>query len=133
MNSLAVTPIYAAICGIILVAFSLRVIRFRQRHRVDLGDGGHPQLQRAIRVHGNFVEYVPLSLILICLLELTGAPPLMLHLLGAGLLVSRLGHAWGLMSRVGTSVGRAVGMVGTFMVILVASVTLLSRVLPGGV
>ncbi|MEN9842262.1 MAG: hypothetical protein RLZZ612_91 [Pseudomonadota bacterium] len=33
--------------------------------RVAVGDGGHPELLRAMRVHANFAEYVPLSLGLI--------------------------------------------------------------------
>ena len=40
----------------------------RNRHKIGIGDGGDKALARKIRVHGNFVEYVPLGLLLMALL-----------------------------------------------------------------
>lgn len=92
----AVTPLYAALCGLLLLALSFRVIILRGRHHVKIGDGGHDDLQRAIRVQGNFAEYVPLLLILLFMLELSRhAPVWALHILGAMIFIGRICHAIG--------------------------------------
>ncbi|MDP1674532.1 MAG: MAPEG family protein [Burkholderiales bacterium] len=58
-----ITPLYAAILGLIFVALSLQTIRLRRRHRVALGDGDHAPLRQAMRVHANFaaVPRLPFS------------------------------------------------------------------------
>lgn len=122
----AVTPLYAALCALLLIAVSLRVITLRNRHNVRLGDGGHDDLRAAIRVQGNFAEYVPLALLLLFLLELSRQAPLWaLHLLGLALFLGRLAHAFGLTRTLGRSPGRVIGMALTFSMLLIAAVWLL--------
>ena len=121
-----VTPFYAALCGILLVVLSLRVIMLRHRHQVSLGTGAQPELECAIRAQGNFTEYVPLALLLLLLLEISHqAPGWALHLLGLLLVVGRIAHAIGVSRSAGTTFGRAGGMLCTFAVILLAAVWLL--------
>lgn len=120
-----VTPLYAALCGLLLIVLAVRVIRLRQRHSVGIGDGGHADLGKAIRVHANFVEYVPLALLLLFLLELTRQPVWALHLLGAMLFLGRILHAWGLSRTAKLSSGRAIGIGLTFTVIVITSLWLL--------
>jgi uncharacterized membrane protein YecN with MAPEG domain len=36
---------------------------------IAIGDAGNPEMLRAMRVHSNFAEYVPLSLLLIYFVE----------------------------------------------------------------
>ncbi len=50
----------------------------------------------AIRAHGNFAEYVPLTLLLMALCELAGVGALWLHLGGVLLLAGRILHAIGI-------------------------------------
>lgn len=131
MSFLPFTAFYAAICGLILVMLSAQVINQRRKGRVALGDGGHPGLMRAIRVQANFVEYAPLSLIVLGLLEMSGGAPVWaIHLLGAALVLGRLLHAQGLGSKPGESFGRMAGMILTFTMLVVASVWLLAVALP---
>jgi uncharacterized membrane protein YecN with MAPEG domain len=99
---------------LLYLGLSVRVIRWRRRELVALGDGGRPALQRALRVHGNFAEYVPLALILLALAELTGAAALLLHLLGLALLGGRALHAYGVSQAEENYRFRAAGMVLTF-------------------
>ena len=120
-----ITPLYASLCGLLLIVLALRVVRLRQRHNVGIGDGGHKDLSLAIRVHANFVEYVPLALLLLFLLELSRQPAWALHLLGAALFLGRVVHAWGLSLTRRASPGRVVGITLTFIVIVVASLWLL--------
>lgn len=116
-----ITMTYASILGLIYVALGMRVVRGRIRSRVGLGHGGNEVLERDIRIHGNFAEYVPLALILIALLESGGGPGILIRWLGGTLVIARLLHIWGLTQSTGGSVGRSVGTVLTFLVILTAS------------
>lgn len=110
---------YSALLALLLLALSYRVTRERQRAKVGLGDGGDPDLGRAIRAHANFVEYVPLALVLLLICELAGGAPWLLHGAGGVLLVSRVLHAQGLSSSSGLSRGRFYGTLGTWAVMLV--------------
>lgn len=125
----AVTPLYAALCGLLLLALGVAVIRLRQKYRVNTGDGGHPDLARAMRVQANFVEYVPLTLLLLFLLELSRQPVWALHLLGAALFIGRVLHAWGYLASAGPTAGRMIGIVLTLSTLGITSLWLLAVVL----
>jgi len=62
-----ITPLYAAIIALIFVGLSFRTLLLRRRLGIAIGTGKNPQLTRAMRVHSNFAEYVPISLILMIL------------------------------------------------------------------
>lgn len=78
-------------------------------------------LQRTIRAHGNFIEYVPLGLLFLVALEFMQASTGLLWLLGATLLVSRIFHAWGVIETYGPSPKRAIGFFGTCLVYILGS------------
>ncbi len=82
-------------------------------------------LQRTVRAHGNFIEYVPLGLLLLVALEWMQAATGLLWFLGAMLILARIAHAWGLIQTYGPSAGRAIGFFGTWLVYLVGSVACL--------
>src|SRR5262249_23241733 len=117
-----ITALYAGINGLIMVALAFWVVRNRVRARVGIGDKGDAQLARAIRAHGNNVEYVPYALVLMLLLEITGGAHWWLHVLGVALTVGRLAHGWGLTQPEGESPGRAIGIATSWGVILIAGV-----------
>ena len=60
-----VSALYAGLVAFLLIKFSWEVVRLRTQYRVGYGDGGFRELQGAIRVHGNAVEYVTIGLILL--------------------------------------------------------------------
>lgn len=78
-------------------------------------------LQRKVRAYGNFLEYVPLGILFITILELMHSPSWMLWLLGSALTIGRVAHAWGLITTYGPSLGRAVGFFLTWMVYIVGA------------
>ena len=121
MMSVAVTPLYAGLLGLLLMVLSWRVVVARRAAGVSLGIGDDAALQRAVRAHGNFVEYVPLGLLLLLLGELAAVWPWSLHLLGGMLLLGRLLHAWGLSAADGPNFGRYWGTLLTWLMILFAS------------
>ena len=116
-----ITALWAGLLGILSLALAMNVVRGRVSENVIFGDGGVTILQQRIRVHGNFVEYVPIALVLLLVLELNGTSPLVLNVLGGGLFAGRLLHAFGLSTNTGTSPGRFIGTVLTWLAILAAS------------
>lgn len=119
------TPVYAAILGLGFVGLSFLTLRLRRQNKIALGDGGNPQLLRAIRVHSNFAEYVPIALILIYMTESIGAPIYLIHFLGISLLIGRLSHAWGVSQENEDFKFRVFGMIATFNAIIVSSLYIL--------
>lgn len=91
-----ITSIYASLSALLIVKLTLAVIKLRRKNRVSVGDGGNEELQLAIRAHSNAVEYIPVTLVLLLTLELNGAPKILIHILGAALLIGRILHAMGL-------------------------------------
>jgi hypothetical protein len=121
MLQLPITSLTAAILAVVYVGLAVFIIRLRFRLRVGLGDGDQPELQRAIRMHGNFAEYVPFMLLLLLLCEAQQIAAPWLYLLAGLTVFGRLSHALGLWLRSGTSVPRFLGMISTFAVLLVAA------------
>ena len=113
---LPISGLYAGLATILVITLAFVVIRQRQTLRVGIGDGGHESLARAIRVHANAVETLPLSLLLLVILEVNQASASSLHIFGGLLMLGRVLHAWGLSHKTGTSFGRFWGMVITLLV-----------------
>ncbi|MBB5015669.1 MAPEG family protein [Rehaibacterium terrae] len=122
-----ITGLYAALAALLVVFLGYRVAVVRLARQIALGAGGDRMLEQRMRVHGNAVEYLPLALLQLALLELTGHAGWIVHLCGAALIVSRLLHAWGLSRHYGKSVGRLLGIVGTWGVMMAMAVLLLVR------
>ncbi len=78
-------------------------------------------LQRKVRAHSNFTEYVPLALLLIVALELMNASSVLIWLLGSCLTIARIVHAYGVIKIYGPSPGRAFGFFLTWFVYLLGS------------
>jgi uncharacterized membrane protein YecN with MAPEG domain len=91
-----IASIYASLSALVIVKLAVSVIKLRRKNRVSVGDGGNEALQLAIRTHANAVEWIPISLLLLLTLELNGAPTILIHILGATLLIGRILHAMGL-------------------------------------
>lgn len=118
-----ISSIYAGILALLIVWLSLNVIKLRKAKKVRLGDGAEPELQIGIRAQGNATEYIPISLILLILLELGGAPILIVHLGGIAVIVGRLLHAKGLLAQ--NFRYRALGMqITIFTIIGLASINI---------
>ncbi len=86
--------LYVCICALMIVRLSLNVIGLRRQHKVSLGDGGHEDLQRAIRAHANAIEYMPIGLLLLLGLEFNQAPLWLVHILGVAFVAGRVLHAF---------------------------------------
>jgi len=117
--------LYAALLALLYVVLSVRTLRLRRRLRIAIGDAGSTEMLRAMRVHSNFAEYVPLSLLLVYFTELSDAPSVLVHALGVCLLVGRLSHAFGVSQPKENFKFRVFGMALTFTALGVSSAYLL--------
>lgn len=125
---LTITPLYAGLLGLWYLLLSARVVRGRMRQKISLGDGGDPAMNRRIRGHANFAEYVPLILLMMGMLELGGVTAAwVLHALGLGLLIARLAHGIALSFSHYWMAGRMLGAALSFIVLAVASLLCLWR------
>jgi len=121
-----ITAVFAALLALMLVGISVRVTVLRARKKINLFDGGDEQLGRAIRVQGNFVEYVPMALALMALMEWTGAAPWLVYVAAIALFVARVVHAFGLYSSVFPA--RVAGTSITWIVIAAEALVVLGRI-----
>lgn len=120
---LIVTSIFAAFLTAIYIKLAFNVIKLRRKNKVPLGSGGINDLEKAIRAHGNFSEYVPIGLILLACLELNGAPWWLIVLFGTTLLIGRLFHANGINQEPESFDNRIRGMKLTFYTLIGLIVT----------
>ncbi len=117
-----VVPIYAGLLAILYCALAVRTIRLRRIHKVALGYGKSSELEKAMRVHGNFAEHVPLALILLTFLELQETSRWLLHAGCILLVLGRLSHAYGVSQLNEDYRFRIAGMAQTLTVVVVAAV-----------
>ena len=71
----AIAALYAGLIGLLLLALAARISGLRRQRKIGLGDGGDPLLLRAIRAHGNTVEWGVPAIVLLLVADLTRASP----------------------------------------------------------
>ena len=123
LPSIEITVLFAAIFGVIQVILTLRVGLYRMSNNINVGDGGDEELLKRIRGHGNFIETVPMALLLLLLNELNGLADTYLIILASTLLVARLLH-YSALALGGPQILRPIGMIGTLLTILASSLLL---------
>lgn len=116
-----ITALYAGLLALWSIALEVPIGRLRMATNVSLEAGGNKELTVAIRRHANFVEHVPLALILLALIELNGTSATLLHLLGSVLLLARVLHPFGLNYDQMRTPLRGLGSAGTLLVIALSS------------
>lgn len=133
MYMISASALYASIFGLAFAVLSWRVSSMRMAKKIPIFDGGDLEMGRAIRVHGNFIEYVPIFLVMLMLYELMGGSHTMAYLYGFIFLLARVLHAYGLgyaekyskdFKKVSNQHFRAVGAVLTYLLLVVLSFSL---------
>jgi len=122
-----IVPVYAAVLAFIYIVLSTRVIQARRSAKVAIGTKGDVQLERKMRVHANFAEYVPFALVLATFVEMQGRPAWFIHLLCLALVAGRVIHAYGVSQMHENFRLRMAGMGTTFTVLAVMALSLLTR------
>ena len=117
-----ITAFSVAILTLIYIALSIAALRRRKAVQIAIGDGDDKLLQRRIRAHGNFQEYVPISLITLGFFELLGAEDWLVMLCASCLIIGRLLHAFGVSQVREKFIFRILGMSLTFATMIIASI-----------
>ena len=125
IEMLEITSIYASLIAILFLWLSARVIIYRRRNRISLGDSGSKSLLKRMRAHANCAEYAPIALILLALVEFSGAPSYVVHGLGVLLVAGRFVHGWGFSASPPVMNARVLGMVVTLSMIALSALGLL--------
>ena len=124
--SIQAATLWGGLLILLLLVLSSVVVSRRRRHLIEFGDGGNPEMTPAVRAFGNAAEYIPAGMCGLILLAFLGAPALLIHAVGGMLFAGRVIHALGLLFQEGPSLGRSVGMILTWLALLVASVSLIA-------
>jgi uncharacterized membrane protein YecN with MAPEG domain len=112
----------AGLLGLLAVSLTVSVGRLRMQKKIYLGDGGDPEMLAEIRAHGNFMEYVPLCLLLIYVVS-DFYTFWYVAVLSLVLLLSRVLHAGGLLGFI--PLGRTLGASGTTLILAITSAMLI--------
>ena len=117
-----VTALYGALLALLLLVLAGRVSLARSRLGIGIGHGNDPGLARAVRAHGNAVEWTLPMLILMLVSEVDGASRLFLHTCGVIFVIARVAHAAGVSRTSKGSSPRFWGMAGTWLVMVALAV-----------
>ncbi|MEZ5901002.1 MAG: MAPEG family protein [Hyphomicrobiaceae bacterium] len=125
-----ITAFYTALLAPLFLYLSVRVIGRRREAKVALGPGDDSILLRRMRVHANFAEYVPFTLLSMGLAEGVGVASLVIHIIGVVLVAGRYIHAYGVSQQPENFKLRVTGMTATFTAIALSAIMILVKVLP---
>lgn len=121
--SMPITLTYASIFALFALVLSFRAGSFRGKAGISVlfGDPANMELAERVRVHQNFLEYVPMILIVMGAIEANGGSSVFLYLVGGLLIIARIAHAVGLKHEDMAHKGRFVGAAGTALITLAAA------------
>lgn len=111
-----ITALYASALALLLIWLAFQVIKQRRSKKIAYADGGVESLQIARSAQSNASEYIPITLILMALLEYNGASVLWIHLAGIAFVIGRVIHARGILAE--DLKGRVTGMKLTFFTMI---------------
>ena len=113
------TFLYAGLLGLLSVFLANQVLHARVQP-----DSPEWKDSTTLRVQANFVENVPLALVLLFGVELATGSALAVHTFGSLLLMCRLLHAFGMSRNPGATYPRLIGAQGTFVLLSAMSFVL---------
>ena len=132
--TLQITAITAALMGLLLLALAIETVSHRFRTQAAFGDAQDPGLIAATRSHGNLAEHAPIVLIMLGLLEYSGANATLVTSVAGVFVAARVAHVIGLHQKSvpgKAPLARQIGVIGTWLVMLVLAGLLLFGALAG--
>lgn len=123
--ALPVSALYTGLFLLLMLALAINVVRLRMSEGVSMGDGDNNKLRAAVRSHGNAAEYVPLVLIGMAMLEGLGVSASLLFLYGGVFFLGRILHVLGLAAERSVNKMRQMGIVLSWLTMLVMAIHLL--------
>ena len=123
MPDLPITGLYTGLTIFLAFILSAGIGTYRGKTKISIGDGGDPETLLRMRRHGNLVETAALTLLALAIIEINGASSMLLHGLGIAYLLARVAHPIGLKKDDVTHPLRAIGAMGSMLVMLIAGGT----------
>lgn len=121
--TLPITGLYVGLTIILAIVLGSRIGFYRAKVGISILDGGNMEVAQRMRVHGNLMETAALTLLAMAVIEINGAGSTLLHGLGIAYLLARIGHAIGLKHDNIRHPLRAIGAMGSTLVMLIAGLT----------
>ncbi len=121
--SMPITLMYASIFAFFALVLSFRAGSFRGKSGISVlfGDPTNMELAERVRAHQNFLEYVPILIIVMGAIEINGGSDMFLYVTGDLLFIARIAHAMGLKHDNMAHKGRLIGAAGTALITLVVA------------
>ena len=123
--AIEITATYAAVLALMMMGLFYYVTMLRASADVSINDGGNIALAERMRRHGNFVETVPMALIVLALAEAAGMGATYVHAAGLILIASRVVHPFGVRHDKAATFARIASGSGTTIAILIPVASLL--------
>jgi len=123
-DALRMVALYIAANAFIMLVLSMLVTRARVKTDTPIGDGGNPAMMGIMRAHENNTEYVPVPLVILIAVLMLGGTWIPIHIIGGTLTLGRILHGIGLSRHTGPSVLRLLGMVFTWLSMIIGIVAL---------
>jgi uncharacterized membrane protein YecN with MAPEG domain len=114
---LPITLTIAGAAAIVNIWLAIRIVTIRVKAKVLIGDGGNPLLAARMRAQLNYIEYTPLVLILLGLIEAAHGTQTWLWGVGIVYILGRIVHPFGLDRQTANPL-RAVGILTTWIVLI---------------
>jgi len=119
-----VLSLTVAVLSFFYFALTVMVVRCRRKFKLPYLVNEDKQLVVKVRAHANFIEYVPLALIIMLMSVMLAVPVFILSLASIMLICGRVLHAYSLLKLEHKHIYtcRVAGMVLTFVMILLLSI-----------
>jgi uncharacterized membrane protein YecN with MAPEG domain len=91
-----ITYYFTSIFAFYYLFLTFKTIRTRRKVKIAIGNSDNENLTRINRVHGNFSEYAPITIILAYFCELSGINKILLSLILTSFIIGRFFHYYGL-------------------------------------
>ena len=116
--NIPITLMYASVFAFFALVLSFRAGTYRGKVGASVlyGDPPDMELAQRVRVHQNFLEYVPMILIVMGGIEAAGGSSMFLYVVGDLLIIARIAHAVGLKHDNMAHKGRLIGAGGTALI-----------------
>ena len=122
---LHITALYTAILILFMLFLAYKTSARRQEAKINFGTGDDKVMECRSRAFGNFIEFVPMMILLMGMLELQSVETWIVHLLGISIIVARVLHALGITDTLKTPNGRFWGATISYAILLLGGCFLL--------
>ena len=117
-----VVTLSVSLLAFFYIFLTVKVINLRKHRKVSIGANGFNDLKMAMRAHGNFSEYVPITMILALCAESYHANPVILASIMVLFIIGRALHAYAFLYSKQHFKFRIAGMILTFITLILLSI-----------